>query len=439
MAQEAKSNLSPSFATDLIHSEIISEIGVETMVLKNGMRVCLKKTQFDPNEVNIRMMALGGYANLPSSKRGSGELAPQIAIRSGIGNYSYEQLHALFYEHSLEFEGKIQPFCRLIEGASETEEIGFLLHLIYLYFTKCHFDHSSFQQVILKAKEVLAKRPLVQNRSCEEEYMDFHTQSLPFYHGLSLEEVEKATFQDAYHFFKRCFANPSDFICVIVGDFDSEKIKKSLETTLGAIPSSPRRCFPQTFTFPSFPEGVQTMQIKRAGRVDAAMRLTFPIKVSVDPYQLEQAEITAGLIKERLMCECLHKIHPMPEIKTVVEFPFYPYPQPLWLVIELILEAKQQLPISQKILEVLDKMQIEGVDLKEVTFLKNRMLASEQLSRKDNYYWLTVLSNYLLWKWDLKKIGKDENAYPCFRCSEINKGLNEHFSLKHYTLTSIQP
>lgn len=423
----------------LLSSESVLEIDAEVFVLKNGMRVCLKKTAFDPNEVSVQLMALGGYANLPPSKRGSGELAPQIAIRSGIGNYSYEQLHALFYEHSLEFEGKIQPFCRLIEGSSETEEIGLLLHLIYLYFTKSHFDYSSFHQVILKAKEALAKRPHIQSRSCEEEYMDFHTESLSFFHGLSTEEVEKANFQEAYHFFKRCFANPADFVCVIVGDFDSEKVKKSLEKTLAAIPSSQRRCFPQTFSFPSFPEGIQTMQIRRTGRVDAVMRLTFPIKVKTNPYQLEQAETTAAIIKERLMWECSKRANPMPEIKAVVEFPYYPYPQPLWLVIELVLEAKQVPSLSQMILEELSKMQADGVVLKEAAFLKNRMQISDQLLKKDNYYWLTVLSNYLLWNWDLKMIEKNYKTYPCFDCSEIQKGLREHFSLKNYTLTSVKP
>jgi zinc protease len=419
-------------------AESYPAIGVETILLDNGLRVVLKHTENDPGEVVVRLTATGGYSELPYVKQAAGAISSQAAFRSGLGEYSLDQFYAMLYDYSLEFEIKIHPFCRTLEGSSYNGELGQLLNIVNLYFTKSRFSRKAFEALKENLLSSLSERQPDQMRLFEEEYMDFNTHYFHAFHSFTAKEIEQVEFEDCQQFFNRCFSNPADFVCVIVGDFDVKEVKKFIEIHLASIPKFISAGSPVIPLLPSSVKGVKTKVIKNAVRDQAITRMTFPIHLDMRADSMENMEAITWLIKERLLKQISQKITENPEVTVSMELPFYPSLDHSWISIQYICDSKLVSSIGQMILVELRNMQLKEFHPDELIMLKKKTETSNYLLGLQNDYWLMVLTNYSLWNWRLDDINKKFS--PSLKSKEnVNKSFSKCISLDNYSILSQQP
>lgn len=253
-----------------------AELGITQITLRNGMRVCLKPTTFEEDEVLIRLTAKGGYAALPATQRAAGELAPQIAWESGLDGMSTDKLSALIYEHSIELYVKVLPYDRIIEGTTEAGGIKVFFDLVKRYSTQKQFTREGFDKISQMARDMIRSRTEERSSPVEEWMRVVHTQDVAALKPLSLQDLNTMEFERAKQFFEEYFSNPEDFICVVVGNFDVEAIAPLVSTYLGAIPTKSSNPAKSSAPAPAFPEGTVIKRIPSPGSTESLARLTFP-------------------------------------------------------------------------------------------------------------------------------------------------------------------
>lgn len=398
----------------------------ESFTLNNGMKVCLKTTPFEPGEVQIRLMARGGFSGFEPSERASAELAPHLALGSGLGNLSYTQLQALLYEHSIEFESRVQPFYRVIDGSCSSLDAPLLLNLMCSFFSSNRFDQKFFLKLVDKTRANLRKHSQDQARRYEEIYLFVNHSNYPALQWLNEAHLDLANFEESVRLFKKSFSNPKEFVAVIVGDFDRVVMKELLEKILGQIEPLTEEKGPSISQAPPAFEGVKKHIEQKSTDGKTVTRLTFPIKLELTADHIAQVEIFADLINERL-CK---RVKVTGSIKSVIEFPFYPVHANPFLVIEHRSSSKQTTDVNQAILTELSRLQREGVSDIEVENAKQRRNENLHLAMNENDFWIMVLSNELLWGWALESAALKEGE-------TFNKNLTECFSLDHYSIVSI--
>jgi len=408
--------------------------------LENGMTVCLKKTCSE-DEIIVRLTAPGGYSSFPNQQRASIQLAPQIAIHSGLGKYQFDRLHALLYEHGIEFNAEVQAFCRYVEGTAFIEDFGTLLELIQLFFTQRHFTDNAFRRVMQKEKEKISHRSKRTYQNFDDLFIEFNNPDSSTFQRLKKRHVDQANHQISREFLDKGFRDPSEFACVITGYFDMEAMVALVSKQLSAIPSpKAKKTKCELPVFPKLLSGIKTKVISNQPCFDGESTtvLTFPVPVKITNKNFTSLENLASLLYVRLK-KALRKEYGNDSmvITVSVEYPFYPCLSSPLIKIQYITNKKLVTPMSQTILSNLRKMQKEGVTKEEIATMNRKYRKAQRFRESDNRHWIMILSNYIMWKWEVGSINDD--LQPMGESSEITKNLQEFFSLDNYTILSAHP
>jgi zinc protease len=410
--------------------ELLAKHAIKEFKLKNGMRICLKRTDYAEDEFVLQLFAMGGFAALPPNNRPTAILAPTVAWESGLSKQSADQIACDLYQHSIEMEIKVQAFDRLIEASGPTEELEYCLELIQSLLTTPHFQQDALNKVLDKTRCSLQSqtKSLASENSARNIFLQFNTQNWDVWAPLNLTNLNDVNLKMVQQLFQELFANPSEFVLVLVGDINFQKILPLLKQYLEFTPStSPSQLINPSA--PTFPEGITKKEIYGFSRyTNTLTRLTFPISIKqVETLSLE------------LLCDILFKrlnnlIDSTKQLDISYEFPLFPCLDNAWLTIEFS-SSRDEIPlISQKILTALDKFKNEELNSEEISFsLKN--LQKQKCEIIENDYILSLLSNYYRAGWDLTKLYEEQDEKEMVKKNKLNHYLN----LDQYSIISLHP
>ncbi len=127
----------------MTQTRYVKEIDVTEIHLKNGMTVLIKPTDFEPDEVFVQLIAPGGYSTLDKGMRPSGILAAKIAVESGLGTYSANELTYILYRDTIDLNISIEKTHRLVDVNSQPESLESVLRILSLIFKENKLANTS--------------------------------------------------------------------------------------------------------------------------------------------------------------------------------------------------------------------------------------------------------------------------------------------------------
>lgn len=418
-----------------------SNIKVTELHLKNGMKVILKPTNFDPLEVHYRLFARGGYTALPVSQYAAGKLATSCAWESGFTDLTADKVSTLLYENSIEFAPQILPFNRLIEGSSHKASLEILFKLFNWFFTKHQVSYDSFQTVIEKEKENIRRRAKNQYDNYFEEAINaLNMPHLKIAHQLTTKDVKNIELKNVVQILEEAFTNPSEFTLVLVGDFEVEKIKPFLIQWLEAIPIKENQgkfLLGPSLTY-SFPKGVTSKIINIQHRTDSLVRMTFPVLTSADAEKVVDLELICLLIRNYLKNHLSQKFQSRLGVEVSFEFPLH-FSQEFRLIIQYHCDPKINALLTSVILSELKQFQKKGISKEEFSSSLSQLKQESDFFMQENDFWLVFLSNYFSWGWDPQHILKRFDKPEAKRIQDVQELLQNQLVLDNYTILTAQP
>lgn len=410
-------------------------LGITQVTLTNGMRICLKPTNFEEDEILIRLTAPGGYAALPPAQRAAGELSAQMAWESGLEGMTTDKLTALTYEHSIELYAKVLPYHRILEGTTETGGIKLFFELVKGYSTEKKLTREGFDKISKVARELIRLREHARSSPAEEWSRLVHSQDVVALKPLTLKDLNTMEFSRAQKFFEDYFSNPADFVCVIVGNFEVEAIIPLAAEAFGSIPSQgPTQI--AAAPAPAFPPRAFTKRIAAPGSKECLARLTFPLAAIETPQQLRMASLIAQVLDTRLRA---HSSKEVQEMGSSLELPLYPDLTLTWLSVQFRCAPHRVEQVHKAVLEEMKKLIAEGPSDAELAASMKQFRQKEGLWHKDNHYWLSALSDYFLrgWRWEeLRKSVEDENPPSA---KQFLMGIQPLIQLDRYSFVYLTP
>ena len=413
------------------------QLNLTVLTLKNGMKIYLKPTDFESDEVIIKMSALGGFSSLDPQMYPSGQLAAQIAWESGMGGMTGDQVSVFLYENCLEFYPKIQAFNRTIDGSASRSGLESFLNCIHMLFTSSNFTKEGFNTALAQAKASIAKNRLDFEQTYEAAFLAANTQNFTPLHPLNSDDLENVRFDVAREFFHHAFSNPQEFICVIVGNFDVDEILPLLKKYLESIPQN-EPFVVKKISAPTFPQGITKKIIPVSTKKDSLTRLTFPLSVDLNENNIHLFELTCQIIEARLRRIITEQMKTSHGIDVAYEFPVYPLLESPWMTIQFRSEAKLVNLIIPMILNELKSMQLNGATQKELNEIKKFEQGSDELWLHNNCYWVSVLSNFYLWGWNPEGIQKKREEMNVLNTQTLNGILKSYFSLGNHSIITAQ-
>lgn len=397
------------------------------------MTVCLKPTDNESNTFYFKLAALGGYGSLGPKNFWSGRLADRIAWESGMGGMTSDQVSVFLYENSLEFVVEIAAFSRSIAGEGEVEGLEPFLKCVKMVFTEQQFTEEGFKAAKVLTKDIIGKLSRDSEHAYEEVFLRVNTQNLNALRPMTVDDLEKVNFQRAKSFFKRAFSDPSEFYCVITGDFNMESATKLVEKYLGAIekPEMDSR-LRKEFDVP-FPAGITKTTFKLPNQTSCLTHITFPLQVEINDTNISEVSFMCQIIEARLRRVITEKMDLSYGIDVSYEFPVYPFLNNPWISIRFRCEDKLIQQISDIVIAELKRLQSGGVTLDEVQTIKKLEKGSQEFWLKDDFYLVSMLTNYYLWGWNPEKIDYQNTQIHNITVDAVNALLKKAITLSNYS------
>ncbi len=243
-----KDNVStePLLQKKLIPGSIVSErevdtLGIQELVLNNGVKIVLKPTDFQNNEILMTSFSPGGHSLFTDEKYPSAAHAASIIDQAGLGDFSLVALQKKLSGKIVNVSPYIRELYEGISGNSTPEDLETLFQLVYLYFTAPRIDSAGFQSYIKRQESIFENIMTNPYNAFADIKNHIKYQNHPRRQITTLEDLQKINPEWVLSAYQDRFADASDFTFFFVGNFDQTKIRDLAKKYLANLPVTYRR------------------------------------------------------------------------------------------------------------------------------------------------------------------------------------------------------
>jgi zinc protease len=415
----------------------IKEVDVTEWKLSNGVRVLLKPTEFNADQISFTAYSEGGASLLSDAAYAAASAADLIPLTSGVGKFSVVDLQKFLAGKQVSVSPMIDDLTEGFFGNASQRDVDTMLQLVYLYFTEPRLDTALVNTFLGRFRGVLANR----SASPEAAFSDT-LQVTMAQHSVRELPVSAATLDKidpfkSYDFYKDRFSDASGFTFVFVGNFKLDSIKPLVEKWLGALPATGKKeTWRDTGIRP--PRGVVERIVKKGAEPKARTALIFTGPFGYTRQNRYYLSALAELLNIKLR-EALRENmggtygvsvapsasrDPEPSYRFTIGFSSAPER----------LEALTAAALAQ-----IDSVKKVGTTPEYLNKVKEAALRARETALKQNGYWLSQISTFDQSGWPLADIPNGEKLISSLTIQDLQRAAASYLRTDNYVRVSLYP
>jgi zinc protease len=421
----------------VVSAREVKEIGVTEWRLSNGVRVLLKPTDFNADQISFTAYSPGGASLLSDAAYAAASAGDLIPLTSGVGKFSVVDLQKFLAGKQVSVAPNIDDLSEGLYGGASQRDVDTMLQLVYLYFTQPRLDTALVNTFLGRFRGVLANR----SASPEAAFSDT-LQVTMAQHSIREQPVSAATLDridpfKSYDFYKERFSDASGFTFVFVGNFKPDSIKPLIEKWLGGLPSTGRKeTWRDTGIRP--PTGVVERIVKKGAEPKARTALIFtgPFEYTrQNRYYLSAlGELLTIKLREALR-ENLGGTYGVSVSPSASRDP-----QPSYRFSIGFGSAPERLEaLTQAALAQIDSIKKFGTTPEYLNKVKEAALRARETSLKQNGYWLSQISTFDQSGWPLAEIPNGEKLISSLTVQDLQRAAAKYLRADNYVRVSLYP
>jgi len=377
------------------------KVGVTTMTLSNGVKVVLKPTDFKNDQIIFTSFGKGGASLASNDDFISAENANLIA-QSGVGDYNPTQLTKYLAGKSATAGAYIDDLYQGFSGSASPKDLETAFQLIYARATNPRKDVEFFNKNIADFKVITANKGSNPNSvfadTVQAVMANYHKRGMP----TTLADLDKINIDKAFAFYKERFADASGQTFVFVGNFDVEQIKPLITNYLASLPSlNKNENFVDNGVKP--PMGKVSKTVKKGLEDKVTVQLLFHGDYTYNAknnVMLDALKAALDIkITERLR-EKESGVYSPGVSLSVQKNPTSHY----YFTISFNCAKANVEKLINAALEEVNTFKNNGVTAEDLQKFKSEELRQEELSIRENGYWLGYLTNRLKYGDDIEQV-----------------------------------
>ncbi len=223
-------------AGSVVSTKSLEKLGVTEWELSNGVKVVLKPSDFQNDEIRFTAFSPGGHSLYSDEDYRSASLASAIINQSGIGDFNMIQMQKMMAGKQVRVSPYISELEEGMQGFSTIKDLETMFQLIHLYFVQPRKDAEAYESLMSRQKQILQNYLIDPNNYYREKvneikYGDHKRRGVP-----TAVELDEASLDRVVEIYQDRFADASDFTFIFVGNFDLESIKPLVEQYIGSLP-----------------------------------------------------------------------------------------------------------------------------------------------------------------------------------------------------------
>ena len=222
----------------IVSEKPYGKFGMTEIVLSNGMKVYVKSTDYQADQITMSMRGEGGTSvygdeDIPNFAFLSGSIT-----EAGVGDFTATRLRKVLAGKSLKLAPSITSEGQRITGTSSVKDLETMLQLAHLYFTAPRKDSMAFEGMMNRNLSLLKNRnassKVVYNDSLSATLYDHNVRMAP----VTVEIAKKADYNRIFEIYRERFSDASNFKTVFIGKVDMAQLRPLLCLYLATLPST---------------------------------------------------------------------------------------------------------------------------------------------------------------------------------------------------------
>jgi zinc protease len=386
---------SPEPISSLVESQhYVEDLDFHQVVFKNRVRLNVKATDFRKDQVKVAMHFGRGLLEQEEGQEGLLALLGALFMDGGLGKHSAEELQKVLADRVLGLRFGVEEDAFVMYGSSSSRDFRSLCELARAYFEEPAYREEAREDAL----KLFRQREEAESKSPESVY----ARQIPYclsgehfaFRRARWAEIERWTAEEVARYFgdvlKKAYLEIS-----VVGDIAAEEVIRSVGETLGRLPA--REDFPNSL------EKKRILKIPSAERVElsycavgsehptAELHLFWPglLEENIELYRRQHllAKLLAGCLLERIRHDLGEAYSPYAYYLESEAFPSY-----RWIHAGISVDPRRIRAVEAAILAEVERLRKEGISEDEF----RRVLEPERQAvrdfRRENAYWLNVLS-----------------------------------------------
>lgn len=416
----------------------IPELGATWWTLANGIRVCLKPTDFKNDEILFRAYSPGGHSLVPDADYVAASTAASVVSEGGVGPFNKIELEKKLAGKVVRVAPWISNLREGLSGSASPEDVQTLFELIYAFFTAPRPDSTAFQAFQTRMKGS------IQNRSARPgtAFSDTIAVTMAQYHHRArpwslelLDEMDLATSMAVY---QDRFADAGDFSFFFVGNFTLEAMEPLVCTYLGGLPATGREEAWRDVGIEA-PEGVIDKAVYRGIEPKSQSRLIFTGPFEYDGWKnnLELRAMTSVLqIKLReVLREDLGGTYGVWISGSGTRYPDEEYR----ISITFGCDPERVEELTQVIFEQIDSLKTVGTTDLYIDKVKEMRQRQREIDLEENSFWVGSLASLDFNGVDPRRLIQYSALVDSLTAEAVQQAAQTYFNMDRYVRVVLYP
>jgi zinc protease len=379
----------------IVSERTIDAIGVTEWTLSNGIRVLIKPTDFQADQVLISGVSIGGVGGLTADRYYSALLGPLLLERGGAGTIDAVSLTKLMDGKAAAVSANIDDRSESVSGQAAPRDLETFFELMWARVLTPRVDTAAVTALKQQYLGFIRNRANEPTAVFSDTVSQTMSQRHPHAQPITERLVQSLDANVAVEVFRDRFRDFSDFTFVIVGAVQPAQLRPFVEQWIAALPGGGRRETPRSPGIEP-PPGIVAKVVRKGiePKAQVTVILTGRAEWSRD------AALRAGAISEILMMrlrESLREnlggtygvgagtsIERWPGGRFSTSYTFGSSPERID-------------SLAQVALEELRKFAASGPTPEELAKVKESFMRNRETALKENDFWMGTLQIQAMW------------------------------------------
>jgi zinc protease len=421
----------------VVKTDTVPEIGVTLWKLSNGVRVIVKPTTFENDEVRMSAFSPGGTSLVKDADYISAGYSDEVVGQGGLGPFDAVKLRKALAGKIVSVGTRIGELEEGLSGRASPSDLETMFQMVHLSFVAPRKDEQAFSTWQKRELENVKNRRVSPEATFFEDLLLFSTQNHLRRRPATPEIVQKVDLTKAMSIYQDRFADASDFTFVFVGNIDLAKLEPLVTAYLGSLPNKKRKeNWRDVNVF--WPKGVKTKVVEKGSEPKSLVSLTFHGTEKWTRDTENAMRMLSEGLRFRLrqvLREDMGGVYGVQAGGAISRRPRQEYK----FNVSFGCSPENVDKLKQAVFDEIKAMQDKGIGDDYVSKIKEARRRSQETALKENSFWLRELERAYTYGDDPKLIPDIAAMTDKVTSANIQAAAKKYLSTKQYVLGVLKP
>ena len=373
----------------VVQRQRVEDLDITQLRFENGLRVNLKRTDFEAGQISVRVRVDGGSLLEPAGQAGLSTFAGNFFVMGGLGKHSMDELRRVLAGRNVSPGFRVAEEALVFSGRTTPDDLLLQLQLFAAAVTDPGYRPESARQSEKLFEQYYNRLSHTVEGALQMQVPLLLAGGDPR-HGLpDRETMRQRTLAEMKAWLGAQFATGRMELC-LVGDLDVEKTIEAVARTFGALPKVGDTLPPESLRRVKAPEQPFSREFLVDTKIDKALvALYWPTRTDSRDYRrCRRLGLLAEVFSDRLRVKVREELGESysPDVSQEASTGYWDYG---FIQSFLMVDPAKAARVNQVVLEISEKLRREGISEDELKRAKLPNLTAKRESLRTNGYWLS--------------------------------------------------